>query len=145
MKDSGRASARNSRESEEDREDGRCRIDKWLWAARFYKTRSLAAQAVEGGKVRLHGERTKPAKELKPGDRLLISVGEYEWDIEVKVLETRRGSATIAQGLYAETPESIEKRALRIAQRKLANDPSRMLQGRPTKRDRRDLDRWKRG
>ncbi len=126
-------------------ENERCRIDKWLWAARFFKTRSLAANAIDGGKVKLHGERTKPAKELKPGDRLLIQVGEFEWDIEVKGLATQRGSATIAQGLYVETPASVEKRALRVVQNKLAGDPSRMIQGRPTKRDRRDLDRWKRG
>ncbi len=126
-------------------ENERCRIDKWLWAARFFKTRSLAANAIDGGKVRLHGERTKPAKELKPGDRLLIQVGECEWDIEVKGLATQRGSATIAQGLYVETPASVEQRALRVVQNKLARDPSRMIQGRPTKRDRRDLDRWKRG
>ena len=126
-------------------ENERCRIDKWLWAARFFKTRSLAANAIDGGKVKLHGERTKPAKELKPGDRLLIQVGEFEWDIEVKGLATQRGSATIAQGLYVETPASVEQRALRVVQNKLARDPSRMIQGRPTKRDRRDLDRWKRG
>ncbi len=95
--------------------------------------------------MKLHGERTKPSKELKPGDRLLIQVGVYEWDIAVKVLATQRGPASIAQGLYEETPESIEKRALWILQNKLAHDPSRMIQGRPTKRDRRDLDRWKRG
>jgi ribosome-associated heat shock protein Hsp15 len=138
-------SRRNDKTQDADADDGRCRIDKWLWAARFFKTRSLAAQAIEAGKVRLFGERIKPAKELKAGDRILVAVGEYEWDIEVKLLETKRGSATIAQRLYQETPESIEQRALRALHRKLAHEPANTIQGRPTKRDRRDLDRWKRG
>ena len=138
-------SRRTTSSKDDDGDDGRCRIDKWLWAARFFKTRSLAAQAIDAGKIRLHDERTKPAKELKIGDRVLVTVGDYEWDIEVKVLETRRGSATIAQTLDHETPASIEKRALRVLQRKLAHEPAHAIQGRPTKRDRRDLDRWKRG
>lgn len=124
--------------------DGRCRIDKWLWAARFYKTRSLAAQAVEGGKVRWNGERTKPARELKAGDRLLIHIGEFEWDVVVCGLSTRRGPASVARALYEETADSSARRAQQIAQRKLWQDPSSDLQGRPTKRDRRELERWQR-
>ncbi|MSQ19154.1 MAG: RNA-binding S4 domain-containing protein [Betaproteobacteria bacterium] len=137
-------SRRNTPVEDQD-DDDRCRIDKWLWAARFFKTRSLTAHAIDAGKVRWHEERIKPAKELKIGDRLIVTIGDYEWDIEVKVLETRRGSATIAQTLYQETPESVEKRALRVLQRKLAHEPAHAIQGRPTKRDRRDLERWKRG
>ena len=75
------------------------RIDKWLWAARFFKTRSAAQQAIEGGKVKLNGERTKPAKDLKPGDRLEISIGAYEWSITVVQLSAQRGPATIARQL----------------------------------------------
>lgn len=122
----------------------RCRIDKWLWAARFFKTRSLAAQAVEGGKVRWQGERVKPARELKIGDRLLIHIGEYEWDIEVRVLATQRGPATVARTLYEETAASAARRAEQIASRKIWQDPSSEMQGRPTKRDRRTLERWQR-
>jgi ribosome-associated heat shock protein Hsp15 len=122
----------------------RCRIDKWLWAARFYKTRSLAAQAVDGGKVRWQGERTKPSRELKLGDRLMIHIGEYEWDVEVRTLSMQRGSATIARTLYEETPQSSARRAEQIAARKIWQDPSSEMQGRPTKRDRRDLERWQR-
>lgn len=122
----------------------RCRIDKWLWAARFFKTRSLAAQAIEGGKVRVHGERIKPSRELKPGDRLLVHIGEHQWDIEVRRLATQRGPATVARTLYEETAESSARRAEQIASRKIWQDPSSELQGRPTKRDRRSLERWQR-
>ncbi len=122
----------------------RCRIDKWLWAARFYKTRSLAAQAVDGGKVRWQGERIKPSRELKVGDRLQIHIGEYEWDVEVRALSTQRGSAPVARLLYEESAESSARRAEQIASRKIWQDPSSELEGRPTKRDRRELERWQR-
>ena len=119
------------------------RIDKWLWAARFYKTRSLAAQAVEGGKVRLNGERTKPAKELRPDDELVIRIGDYEWSVRVLALSDKRGSATVARTLYEESEESQQKRALEVAKRRRFNEPASTLKGRPTKRDRRTLDSWK--
>src|SRR4051794_15864644 len=79
------------------------RIDKWLWAARFFKTRSAAQQAIEGGKVKLNGERTKPAKDLKPGDCLVINIRGYEWDIQVLQLASQRGPAPVARALYEES------------------------------------------
>jgi ribosome-associated heat shock protein Hsp15 len=127
------------------RDGTRVRIDKWLWAARFFKTRSLAAQAVEGGRVRLNGERTKPARELKPGDELLIRISELEWVIEVRTLSARRGPASEAQKLYAEHEASKQRRFEAVAARKLAAAPVGHEKGRPTKRDRRQLRRFKSG
>jgi ribosome-associated heat shock protein Hsp15 len=124
---------------------GAVRIDKWLWAARFYRTRSLAQQAVEGGKVKLNGERVKPAREVKPGDALLIHIGEYEWQLTVKALAERRGSAEIARGLYEESEESQARRTQMVEARRLMPDPSLGIKGRPTKRERRVLERWRRG
>ena len=118
------------------------RIDKWLWAARFFKTRSLAQQAVEGGKVRLNGERTKPAKELKLGDSLSITVGRQEWAIKVVKLASQRAAAPIARTLYDENEESRARRELEIARRRSNLEPATVRKGRPTKRDRRDLQQW---
>lgn len=117
------------------------RIDKWLWAARFFKTRSLATAAVEGGKIKLNGERTKPARSVKEGDTLGIDNGSTEWEVVVKSLSEQRGSATIAQTLYAETEGSIKRRQQESEKRKYFHEPSAELKGRPTKRDRRVLDR----
>ena len=94
------------------------RIDKWLWAARFFKTRALAQAAVAGGKVKLHGERVKPAKEVRVGDELAIRVGEYEWSITVNGLLERRGSAEIARTLYSESEESRARRIAQVAGRR---------------------------
>lgn len=124
-----------------DRDSSRVRIDKWLWAARFFKTRSLAAQAVEGGRVQLNGQRVKPARDLKPGDELVIHIGELEWVIEVRALSMRRGPASEAQKLYAEREPSRQRRFEAVAARKLAREPIRSEKGRPTKRDRRQLRR----
>jgi len=117
------------------------RIDKWLWAARFFKTRSLATDAVDGGKVRLNGDRVKPARGVKTGDRLSIDNGSTEWEVIVEGLSDVRGSATIAQTLYTETQESIARRQQEAERRKLFRDPGEGIKGRPTKRDRRMLDR----
>ena len=125
------------------RETGRQRIDKWLWAARFFKTRSLAAQAVEGGKVRVAGDRVKPARELKPGDVVLIRSGELEWHVTVLAMALRRGPASEAAALYAESDDSRERRLALIAMRKAGPRP--VVPGRPTKRDRRIMDRVKHG
>jgi ribosome-associated heat shock protein Hsp15 len=119
------------------------RIDKWLWAARFYKTRSLAQQAVEGGKVRLNGERVKPAKEVKAGDALAIHLGAYDWMITVVKLSDQRGSAPAARALYEESAESQARRTGQMALRKFSADPSADRHGRPTKRERRQLERWR--
>lgn len=119
------------------------RIDKWLWAARFYKTRSLAQQAVVGGKVRLNGERTKPAVAVKPGDRLRIVIGSYEWEIAVVQLSDKRGPAGLARQLYVEDEASQQKRAAQAALRRFAAEPAQARRGRPTKRERRELERWR--
>ena len=116
------------------------RIDKWLWAARFFKTRSLAADAVESGKVRWNDERTKPSRNLKIGDNLLIDNGAMQWQVTVSILSDKRGAAALAQTLYLETPESISRRQNEAEQRKLFHEPTSHLKGRPTKRDRRLLD-----
>lgn len=119
------------------------RIDKWLWAARFFKTRSAAQQAVEGGKVKLNGERVKPAKEVRVGDELLIHIGAYEWVVRIAGLSDKRGSATVARTLYAEDAASRVKREEQTALRKFAADPGQDRHGRPTKRERRQLERWR--
>lgn len=118
------------------------RIDKWLWAARFFKTRSLATDAVDGGKVRLNGERVKPARAVKQGDTLEIDNGSTEWEVVVQGLADKRGSATIAQTLYAETERSIAEREKKAEQRKYFREPSESIKGRPTKRDRRQMDKF---
>ena len=119
------------------------RIDKWLWAARFYKTRSLAQAAVEGGKVKLNGERVKPAKDLRVGDRLDLNIATQDWTLTVLALSDKRGPASVAQTLYEESAESVSRRAEQSALRKLVAEPSQERQGRPTKRERRQLDRWR--
>jgi ribosome-associated heat shock protein Hsp15 len=117
------------------------RIDKWLWAARFFKTRSLATAAVDSGKVRLNGERVKPSRNVKEGDTLEIDNGSTEWEVVVQGLSDQRGSATVAQALYAETDKSVQRREQESEKRKFFREPSAGLKGRPTKRDRRTLDR----
>jgi ribosome-associated heat shock protein Hsp15 len=117
------------------------RIDKWLWAARFYKTRSLASDAVDGGKVKLNDANVKPAKEVKPGDRIRLHAGEQEWDVVVKALNEQRRPAAEARLLYEETADSVQRRAQAAELRRLAPAPGADHKGRPTKRDRRDLDR----
>lgn len=117
------------------------RIDKWLWAARFFKTRSLATVAVDCGKVRCNDERVKPARNIKPGDLLAIDNGATKWEVEVVGLSDVRGPATQAQMLYAETPQSILKRQNETEQRRLFHEPTSEIKGRPTKRDRRLLDK----
>ncbi|WP_291012717.1 RNA-binding S4 domain-containing protein [Hydrogenophaga sp.] len=116
------------------------RLDKWLWAARFYKTRSLSTEAIDKGRVRLNGLPTKPSRDVKPGDRLELHVGAMVRTVVVQALSSVRGSATLAAGLFEETPESIAERLALAEQRRLAPEPAHSLaQGRPTKRDRRDL------
>ena len=117
------------------------RIDKWLWAARFFKTRALAATAVETGKVQVNGARVKPAKTLAAGDTLAIRLGPYLHEVEVLALSNRRGPAPEAQKLYRETEESKALRLQRAAERK-AMQPFEVPSGpRPSKRDRREMNR----
>ena len=122
--------------------DERVRLDKWLWAARFFKHRSLATEAVDGGKIQLNGIRVKPAKDVKPGDRVDIQIADTHFCVLVKGIADKRGSATIAQALYEETPDSITAREAQREQRKLAATPGANLHGRPTKRDRRQMGRF---
>ena len=117
------------------------RIDKWLWAARFFKTRSLATDAVDNGKVRLGGERIKPARAVKLGDVLAIDNGAETWEVTVLGISDKRGAAPVARLLYQETEASVQKRANEAAARKLYREPGSMIKGRPTKRDRRALDK----
>ena len=123
--------------------DARIRIDKWLWAARFYKTRSLATDAVQGGKVELNGDRAKPAKTVGPGDEVRVRLGPYEHIVIVRAVAPRRGSAREAQALYDETPESRAEREKLAEQLRMA--PAAFVwedKGRPTKKDRRQLNRF---
>lgn len=117
------------------------RIDKWLWAARFFKTRSLATAAIECGKVLVNDARIKPARAVAPGDMLDIRIGPLQFVVEVLALSNKRGSATEAQKLYRETDASRQRR-LAIAAL-LKEQPPFHFKGRPTKRDRRDIERFK--
>jgi ribosome-associated heat shock protein Hsp15 len=116
------------------------RLDKWLWAARFFKTRSLAQQAVAGGRVQLNGERTKRAHEVRLGDRVDVRVGDWRWQVIVRALSDRRGPADEARKLYDETAESRAERERRHDLRRWGAEPAATLKGRPTKRDRRLLE-----
>jgi ribosome-associated heat shock protein Hsp15 len=115
------------------------RIDKWLWAARFFKTRSLATDAVDSGKVKLDGERIKPARPVHLDDKLSIDNGADLWDVVVLGLSDQRAAAPIARTLYAETPASVARREQEGERRKLFREPGEAIKGRPTKRDRRQL------
>ncbi|MFI4939284.1 MAG: RNA-binding S4 domain-containing protein [Burkholderiales bacterium] len=117
------------------------RIDKWLWAARFFKTRTLAGNAVLGGKVCLNGERIKPAHSVRIDDLLDVDNGATAWQVAVLALAEVRGSAATAQALYAETTQSIAKRQLIADQNRIFREPGATLKGRPTKRDRRQMDK----
>jgi ribosome-associated heat shock protein Hsp15 len=119
------------------------RIDKWLWAARFFKTRGLAQDAVTGGKVKVNGDRAKPARSLTPGDKLAIRIGEFEWVIEVRALSARRGPAEAARKLYEEDEASRALRVAQVANRRAQANVWGERKGRPTKRERRDMERWR--
>lgn len=126
--------------SEADAANHSQRLDKWLWAARFFKTRQLAVDAVNGGKVQVDGQRCKPSRALRPGARLHIQKGEMAWDIEVRGLSKQRRPAVEAAELYVEDEASrLQRQARARAAREQAHLQPR-LRGRPTKRDRRQLD-----
>jgi ribosome-associated heat shock protein Hsp15 len=122
------------------------RIDKWLWTARFFKTRSLAAEAVAGGKVEVNGARAKPSRNVRPGETVNIRRGPLEWTIIVRGIAKMRGAAPQARLLYEETEESVRKREATAAQMKFERPPEFDLPGRPSKKDRRSIQRFtKRG
>jgi ribosome-associated heat shock protein Hsp15 len=116
------------------------RVDKWLWAARFFKTRRLAQQAIAAGRVKLNDARVKSSHELKTGDALAIRVGDFEWQIVVKQLSDKRGPAEQARKLYQETEASRAERERRQDLRRWGAEPASTLKGRPTKRDRRQIE-----
>jgi ribosome-associated heat shock protein Hsp15 len=123
----------------------RMRLDKWLWAARFYKTRGLATDEINKGRVQVNGQAAKPARELKAGDLVELRQGPVHRTVQVLGLSQVRGPAPVAQALYAETPESTARREKAAEQRRLGSEPALAIeQGRPTKRDRRQLADWNR-
>ncbi|WP_027795781.1 RNA-binding S4 domain-containing protein [Paraburkholderia acidipaludis] len=119
----------------------RLRIDKWLWAARFFKTRSLAADAVSKGHVRIGGDAVKASKDVRVGDLVEIEIDHVLWEVEVLGLCDVRGPASVAQTLYAETQAGRERRTAEQERRRLFREPAAVLHGRPTKRDRRTIDK----
>lgn len=124
-------------------ESEKVRIDKWLWAARFFKTRSIALQNINKDRVQINGQNVKPAREVKIGDTILIKMPREYKTVVVKGLSQVRGPAPVAQQLYEETPESIAEREHRAELRRYAPEPAHQLRsGRPTKRQRRDMERF---
>jgi ribosome-associated heat shock protein Hsp15 len=121
------------------------RLDKWLWAARFYKTRSLASQDIAKGRVDVNGQVAKASRDLKPGDVIELRQGQLQRSLQVLALSAVRGPASVAQLLYQETPESVARREAQTRQRRESPEPALAIeQGRPTKRDRRQLADWQR-
>lgn len=119
------------------------RIDKWLWAARFYKTRSLAVDEINKGRVQVNQADVKPSREVRAGDMVSLRQGHTERTVQVLGVSESRGPAPVAQQLYAETPESLQKREAAAEQRRVAAEPAHSLEhGRPTKRDRRAQNAW---
>jgi len=125
-------------------ETTRVRLDKWLWAARFFKTRALAADAIESGKVEVNGERAKRAKQLQAGDMVRIRLGPYQHLVKVLAVSERRGPASVAATLYEEDADSRKSREALQIQIKAAQSASGYLPGRPTKKDRRDIEKIRR-
>ena len=122
------------------------RIDRWLWAARFYKTRGVATEAVVGGRVRLNSERVKPAKDVRSGDVVEVRIGETRRTVVVCGVAAKRGSARVAAALYEETAESVAERERSAAERRLVRPPGAVVGGpRPTKQDRRRIEALRRG
>jgi ribosome-associated heat shock protein Hsp15 len=120
------------------------RIDKWLWAARFFKTRSAATEAVAGGRVQVNGARAKPAKEIRAADTVEIKLGEVRWTVVVSGVADKRGSAAAAASLYEETPESAARREQHALERRYSRPLGADLGARPTKQDRRRLEALRR-
>jgi ribosome-associated heat shock protein Hsp15 len=129
------------RHDDEDTDDGRVRLDKWLWAARFFKTRSLASEAIAGGKVQVNGDRAKRARPLQVGDEVRVRQGPYEHLVVVRALSGRRGPASAAAELYEERPGSVAAREALAIQLKTVHSAFVSEKGRPTKRNRREIER----
>jgi ribosome-associated heat shock protein Hsp15 len=128
-----------------DKAADKVRLDKWLWAARFFKTRSLSADEIGRGRVQVNGQAAKASREVRVGDTIELKQGPVARTIVVKAANEHRGSATIAQAMFVETPQSIELRTQQALARRLNAEPSLTIeQGRPTKRDRRQLADWNR-
>lgn len=139
----GKTQSNTKNSGQNDRESERVRLDRWLWAARFFKSRAMAKGAIEGGKVEIDGQRAKPAKEIGVGQRIEIRRGDELFDIEVVALAQKRGSATIAATLFTETAESLARRAENSARRKMERAGLRVPEKRPEKRARRALAQMK--
>lgn len=135
------AGAPASAEEDDDAPPGKVRLDKWLWAARFFKTRALAAEAVDGGKVTVNDDRPKRARLVQAGDEVMVRVGPAQHIVTVRDVSARRGSAAIAQALYEETAASVAARALIAAQYKSAAMAFSHHEGKPSKKERRAIDR----
>ena len=129
----------NRQQDDDERDTGDVRLDKWLWAARFYKTRSLASEGIVGGKVHVNGERAKRAHPVRIGDEIRIRNGAFEHILHVRALSAKRGRSTDAAQLYEETAESRSAREALAAQFRSLPESH----GRPTKRDRREIERWR--
>jgi ribosome-associated heat shock protein Hsp15 len=125
-------------------EETRVRIDKWLWAARFYKTRSLAVEALDGGKILVNGEKIKRSRLVGPGDEVRVRMGPFEHIVIVKAVSEKRGSAAIAATLFDELPESKKAREAMAAHVRAMNSGAGYETGRPSKKDRRDIERFRR-
>ncbi len=132
------------REDDEVERPGKVRLDKWLWAARFYKTRALSAEAIEGGKIEVNGDRAKRSRLVQAGDSIRIRMGPYEHIIDVAGVSASRGSATIAATLYKETDESKKAREAMAVHVRAMNANTGYESGRPTKKDRRDIEKVRR-
>jgi ribosome-associated heat shock protein Hsp15 len=133
------------RENQGTVQTGKVRLDKWLWAARFYKTRGLSADAIDSGRIEVNGERGRRARMVQAGDRIRIRIGPYEHIVTVLGVSDRRGSAPIAQRLYEEDPESRKAREAMAAHVRAMNMSTGYESGRPTKKDRREIERLRRG
>lgn len=133
-----------SPEPDEGNASDRVRLDKWLWAARFYKTRALAAEAIDGGKVEVNGERARRSRLLAVGERVTVRKPPFEQHVEVRALSEQRGPATVAATLYEETAASRQAREALAAQLRGLGPPVFREHGKPTKKERREIDRWRR-
>ncbi len=122
---------------------GKVRLDKWLWAARFFKTRALAAEAIDGGRIEVNGERAKRSKAIQAGDTVRVRRPPFEQVVLVTAVSENRGSATIAAGLYQETDASSKARDALAEQLRGMGPPAFRDKGRPSKKERRDIDRWR--